>query len=162
MEDIGVEEAVEEKGVGLSLEELVELAVFESDLCQLSGQLGAHKGARAKGARKVREWDEKEGLKGQGEEERMGWAASCLEKAKKKLEEKDKAVADLERAVERLEGWVGALRRKGGLGEKKEKGWWWRSRRRRRKGGGGGGTRKRRGGGGDKGVELRQDIHHHP
>ena len=61
-----------------------------------------------------------EDLKKHREEQRMGWAASCLKKAKKKLEEEDKAVADLERAVERLEGWLGALRRKRGLEENKE------------------------------------------
>ena len=61
-----------------------------------------------------------EELRGKGKEERMGWAAACLEKVKRKWEEKGKAVGDLQRAVERLKGWLVALRAKGGLEEKKE------------------------------------------
>ena len=53
----------------------------------------------------------------------MGWAEACLEKPNRKLEEKDKAVGDLERAVEQLEGWVGTLRSNGGMEEKKGGGW---------------------------------------
>ena len=115
-----MEVAVEEKGVGLSPKE-EERADFESHPVKLSGQLGTHKGVWAKGARKVRDWEEKVNhLKGHGETARMWWAESCVEKAKKKLGEKYKAMVELQSSVERLEGWGALCRGRGGREEEKE------------------------------------------
>ena len=63
-----------------------------------------------------------EELRGKGDEERVGWADTCIEKATQKLEEKERGVRELERAVAGLEGMVGELPAKGRLVEKKKVG----------------------------------------
>ena len=89
--------------VGLSPEELEELADFQSSLCQLSREVGGEEGGAGKGARKVRVGGEVGGLEGEGG---RGWDGRrlALRRRRGSGRRRTRWWGDLQRAVERLEG----------------------------------------------------------
>ena len=96
----------------MSPDKLAELPGLEAELLRLSGSLEAQQAARSRAQGKGGEWEAKERkLRGAGEAERVDWARGDVEKAVKKAKEQRANVEQLQRAVARLEDWVGRGRK---------------------------------------------------
>ena len=81
-----------------------EVEEMRGELRGLSASLASQKGAKAKLESKVSQWETKlVELRGMGDEDRIAMAEHSLRKAKEKVEEKEEAIAALDRSVPRME-----------------------------------------------------------